>query len=196
MSIGLILLAAGGSRRLGTPKQLLRDGTGRSLVQLAAQAALDSACRPIVVVLGAASDDVGPELSGLPLQTVLNSDWQTGLASSLRTGLDALSFDVPLEAVIVMLCDQPKVTGTLLDALVAAYRSTGPDIVACDYGDVLGVPALFSRAAFGALSSLNGDKGARHVLRTYEGPVARIPFPDGLFDIDTPQDARALGQTK
>ncbi len=192
--VGLLVLAAGGSRRLGIPKQLLRDSHGLSLIRRAAQTALLSPCRPVAVVLGAFGDAIRPEISDLPLSVVVNTDWETGMASSLRAGLAALTASAPLDAVLVMLCDQPGVSAALLDSLVAAYRTSGHALVACEYGAVLGVPALFGRELFGDLSALEGDEGARRVIKAYAGPVTRIAFPAGKWDIDTIADAEALHQ--
>ena len=191
-SVGLILLAAGGSRRLGTPKQLVRDGRGRSLIRRAADAALGSACRPIVAVLGAAGAEVQQELAGLPVRVVINDAWETGMASSLKAGLSALEAEGPSEAVVVMLCDQPMVTAPLLDSLIAAWEVSGHDLVACEYDSVLGVPALFGRPLFGALASLEGDQGARRIINTHPGHQSRIAFPGGGVDVDTPEDVAAL----
>lgn len=190
--VGLILLAAGGSRRLGSPKQLVTDVEGRSLVRRAAETALGSACCPIVVVLGASAEAVRAEVAGLPVTVAVNAEWQTGLASSLQVGLSTLTQTYTLDAVVVMLCDQPQVSPALLNSLFAAYADTGHEIVACEYGGALGVPALFGQPLFGALAALTGDEGARRVIKNYAGPVTRVPFPEGVFDIDTPRDAEAL----
>ena len=192
--VGLILLAAGGSRRLGSPKQLVTDAEGRSLVRRAAETALGSACRPVVVVLGAAAEAVQAEIAGLPLTVSVNPEWQTGLASSLKAGLNMLAEAHALDAVVVMLCDQPQVTSALLDSLVAAHAGTGHEIVACEYDGVLGVPALFGRMLFGTLAALAGDEGARKVIKNYHGPTTRLPFPAGVLDIDTLLDVERLGR--
>ncbi len=191
-AVGLVILAAGGSRRLGVPKQLLRDGAGRSLVRRAAQTALASGCRPVTVVLGASAEAISREIADLPLGIVHNPGWETGMASSLRAGLTALTAHTPLDAALVMLCDQPMVSAALLDSLAAAHRSSGHDLVACEYEGVLGVPALFGHALFGALRALTGDEGARRVIKAYAGPATRVPFPEGRLDIDTADDAEAL----
>ncbi len=190
--VGLVLLAAGGSRRLGSPKQLLRDAGGKSLVRRAAETALGSFCRPVTVVLGADADTIAAELTGLDLLVTVNPTWQTGLASSLRAGLDALLEAGPLDAVVVMLCDQPRVTPALLNSLLTASADTGHQLAACEYGGTLGVPALFGQSLFADLQALTGDEGARRVIRAYAGPVAKIPFPGGETDIDTAQDADIL----
>lgn len=187
--VGLVLLAAGGSRRLGLSKQLVRDSEGRSLVRRAAETALGSCCRPVTVVLGADADAVATELAGLDLLLTVNADWQTGLASSLKAGLAALLQAGLLDAVVVMLCDQPRVTPALLDSLLTASAETSHQIAACEYGGALGVPALFAPPLFPDLQALTGDEGARRVIRAYAGPVAKIPFPGGEMDIDTAQDA-------
>lgn len=186
---GLVLLAAGGSRRLGSPKQLLRDAGGKSLVRRAAETALGSLCRPVAVVLGADAEAAAAELADLPLTIRINPEWQTGLASSLRAGLDALLEHGPLDAAVVMLCDQPRVTSALLNSLLTVSAETGHQIAACEYGGTLGVPALFARSLFPDLQALTGDEGARRVIRAYPGPIARLSFPGGVLDIDTAPDA-------
>ncbi len=193
---GLVLLAAGGSRRLGLPKQLVRDREGKSLVRRAVETALGSRCRPVTAVLGANADAAAAELDGLDLLLTVNPDWQTGLASSLKAGLAALLDAGPLDAVVVMLCDQPRVTPALLDSLLTAAVETNTQIAACEYGGALGVPALFASPLFPPLQALTGDEGARRVIRAYTGPVARIPFPGGETDIDTAQDAAQFKTTR
>ncbi len=187
--VGLVLLAAGSSRRLGSPKQLVRDTDGKSLVRRAAETALGSLCRPVAAVLGAEAGSIAAELAGLDLLLTVNSDWQTGLASSLKAGLNALLEHGPLDAAVVMLCDQPHVTPALLDSLLTASAETGHQIAACEYGGVLGVPALFAPPLFPDLQALTGDEGARRVIHAYPGPIARIAFPGGETDIDTAMDA-------
>ncbi len=180
-----MLLAAGGSSRLGAPKQLLRLG-GRSLVRRAAEALLQAGCAPVVVVLGAEADAVRAELEGLRVAPVLNPAWGGGLATSLRCGLLAL----PDSAAAALVCpsDQPAVSSALFERMLLLQRSSGKPIVACRYGDVVGAPALFLRARFPELLALQGDAGARAVLARAPDDVASVDFPEGAFDVDTPED--------
>ncbi len=191
-AVGVILLAAGGSRRLGTPKQLLQDASGETLIVRAVQAALASVCRPVIVVLGAAADMIRPALDGLPVTVAVNLDWESGMAGSLQVGLAGVG---AAEAALMLLCDQPGVTPALLNSLVDTYQTTGHALVACEYGGALGVPALFARSLFSELLALRGEQGARRIIQTYTGPQSHISFPAGLSDVDTAADAARMGLT-
>jgi len=188
--IGLVILAAGGSMRLGTPKQLL-SYQGQSLLRRAAETALASVCRPVVVVLGAQAARLREELAGLDVVTMENGDWEQGMGTSLRVGLDALlTGDADVEGVVVCLCDQPLLAVDVIDALVTAYQQTGQPIAASEYGGTVGVPALFSRALFPELRELK--EGAKPLLRRLRALVVSVPFPGGVLDIDTPSDYERL----
>ncbi len=187
-----VLLAAGGSSRMGSPKQLLTL-EGESLVRRAARAALGSACDGVVAVLGAHAEAVAGELAGLDLTQVRNSDWGEGIGASIRCGLEeVLAREPTCEAVLLVLADQPGVTSALLDRLVAEWRAGECGLVACAYAGSLGAPALFARAHFEALRGLGGDRGAKALLLERESEVRRVEFPDGAIDIDTPQDYEEL----
>ena len=191
MSIGVIILAAGGSSRMGSPKQLL-PYRGRSLVRHAAKAALGSIVDHVVVVIGSNADEVRNELDGLQLSIVENPGWQAGMSSSVRAGLQELSSADQIESVIIMLCDQPFATADVLNELVDTHRATGKPIVASTYGTTRGVPALFTRELFNELMSLTADEGARRIVSTHPEDVATISFAQGAIDIDTPLDHQRL----
>ena len=180
-----LLLAAGGSRRMGRPKQLL-VWRGASLVRRAAETALASRCDELVVVLGAHASWVRAELVDLPLRTCVNPDWEEGMASSLRAGVEALGDDA--EAVLVLLADQPKVEAALLDRLIAAGETSGRGLVACSHGGAPGAPALFIRRYFEALRGLSGDRGARVLLEAHRDDCSLVDEPLAVFDVDTPAD--------
>jgi molybdenum cofactor cytidylyltransferase len=190
-AVGLVLLAAGGSTRMGAPKQLLDLG-GHSMVRHAANAALASVCRPVVVVVGANGEKVRAELDGLPVRVVENGDWARGMGTSVRAGVAALD-GTWVDAAVLMLCDQPFVTGSVIDALVDAHRGTGRPVAASEYAGSLGVPALFHRSLFPELRAIGPAAGAKQVLaRRAAGEVAAVPFAAGAEDVDTPADYQRI----
>jgi molybdenum cofactor cytidylyltransferase len=196
-AIGGVILAAGGSTRMGQLKQLLIY-QGCSLIRRAAMIAISSVCRPVVVVVGANCDCILPELDGLEVAIAINNDWSHGMSTSLQVGISALlAEDAEIAAVVLMVCDQPFVSTELINQLVSTYQdstnySQKPVIVAAQYGVVVGVPALFDRSVFPAFTALQGDTGARAIIRHYGAQVRSIPFPAGAIDIDTPTDYENL----
>jgi molybdenum cofactor cytidylyltransferase len=185
--IAVVLLAAGGSSRLGSPKQLLVH-QGKTLLRRAAEEACGSTCKPVVVVIGREPGKMRAELEGLPLRIVEHAAWAEGIGSSLAAGLAGLEAD----AAIVMLCDQPRVTLRDLDILAAAYRVKKRSVVTATYAGVRGPPVLFAREHFDALRALEGDRGARRVIDRARD-VEEIPMPYAAVDVDTEEDYRRLG---
>jgi len=193
--LGLILLAAGSSSRMGQPKQLL-PFQGRPLIVRAVEACLASEAWPTVVVLGAHGAAVRPLLSRHPVLLADNPAWEEGMASSLRAGLTTLQcFSQAIDAVLVALCDQPGFGADTIAALIARQRETGAGIAAARYHQRLGAPALFTARYFAVLAGLSGDEGARHVISAaaLAGDVAEVDLPALALDLDTPADyQRAL----
>lgn len=190
--IGIIILAAGGSTRLGRPKQLL-EFKGQTLIEKVCETALETGFQT-VVVLGAFAAKIKPLIEDLSVETVLNKDWQTGMSSSLQTGLQKLLEKNPdLSAAIFLLCDQPFVTTKTILKLVEKQKTSGKAIVASAYADQLGVPALFTKDLFAELLGLQGDVGARFLIKKYGNDyVAKISAPEAEFDIDTERDIEQL----
>lgn len=184
---------------MGEPKQLLLY-RGRSLLRHAAETAAASRCRPIIVVLGAHAESLRGELSELlmhrTVQVVENSGWMNGLGSSISVGVRALvAAKNDIEALIIMLCDQPLVSAQLIDRLVETYERTGKSIVAAEYKGTMGVPALFHRARFAELMTLGGDSGAKQIIAKHNRDLGHVSFPEGNIDIDTPQEYERLQAT-
>lgn len=188
---GLLLLAAGGSRRLGEPKQLVVVD-GEPLIRRAVRIALTAQLHPTVVVLGANAAQIRAHLEDQPVMLVENPQWMEGMASSIRTGLTAVLAAAPeTGGIVMMLADQPQLTADHLAALVAAQRTSGRDVVASDYGDHLGPPAYFGRTHFPALGELGGDVGARALFGNLD-PLS-VPLPRIVSaDLDTPEDYSRL----
>jgi len=180
---GIILLAAGESKRFGTPKQLVELG-GKSLIRRAAETALEANLGPVNVVLGAVDQPCRRVLAGMPVDVVVNPAWREGMASSIIAGLTPL-IGKQLDGVIIVLADQPGVEASHLRDLAAAALSNA--IVASRYADQLGVPAWFSAAKFKDLLMLEGEQGAK-ALFAREQQVAWLDLPSAALDVDTPAD--------
>lgn len=196
ISVGAVILAAGSSSRMGRPKQTLQF-QGMSLLRRAAIAALDATCRPVVVVTGAHADLSRRELDQLEVREAFNPDWQTGMGSSVRTGIEALtSIDPNVAAAVLLLCDQPHVTSDVVSRLIAAHHTTGRPVTASAYGESFGVPALFSRTLFTDLTQLAGSSGAKEIIKRHASEAHFLPFPEGEVDVDTPDDFSCLITSK
>lgn len=193
-SIGIVILAAGASTRMGTPKQLL-PYVGQTLLRRAAETAVASQGRPVVVVLGAAAQLCRAELEGLPVHIVENPEWEQGMSGSLSVGMEAL-LEVTahsVRAVIFMLCDQPLVSANLLNALIQTHGVTGKCIVASAYAGTRGVPALFCKELFSHIDALRGNEGAKKIIAGNPDEVVSVDFPGGAVDVDTPESYAILG---
>ncbi|HEX7081373.1 MAG TPA: nucleotidyltransferase family protein [Gammaproteobacteria bacterium] len=184
-----VILAAGGSSRLGAPKQLVRH-RGRALVRRAADAA-EAAGLPPVVVVGADALRVRALLARSHPRAVVvgNARWADGLATSLRRALTAVPRDA--RAVLFMLADQPLVDAGSLARLIEAWRRRPSQAAAARYAGRLGVPAIIPRRAWAELRALSGDVGARRLLERAPR-VTEVDLPEAAFDVDTPEDLARL----
>lgn len=191
MKIVAVVLAAGGSTRLGHPKQLLKLD-GRTLVARAAMAAHIAGAHRVIVVTGAVAEQVEAAVAHLDFVTTkFNSIWMDGLASSVRSGLAALVGE-DFDGVLMMVCDQPAIDSEILKKLVEQFDSENR-IVAAAYDGTIGVPALFGKEFIPELVQLKGDEGAGRWLRKHEKRVTRIDAGEAATDIDTRDDATRLG---
>jgi molybdenum cofactor cytidylyltransferase len=191
-SVGAVILAAGSSSRLGSPKQILRFRE-ESLLRHSARAALDAGCRTVIVVTGANAELSRRELERLEVREVVNAEWQTGMASSVRAGVGALlGADPEATAAVLMVCDQPHVSAAVISGLIATRRATGRPIIASMYGGSFGVPALFSKPMFSELMALDGTAGAKQVIQRHASNARFVPFPGGAVDVDTADDFARL----
>jgi molybdenum cofactor cytidylyltransferase len=187
-----LLLAAGGSTRLGRSKQLVTH-RGRTLLRAAAEALVAAGCEPVIVVLGADAARLRDELAGLDVRVAVNEGWTGGIATSIRRGVETLlDLEADADALLLAPCDQPRLTGEVLRRLIAAHDGSAEGCVACAYAGTVGVPALFGSAWFDRLARLAGDRGAKALLLDAGDRLVRVPWPDGAVDVDRPSDLDAL----
>lgn len=187
--VAALVLAAGSSRRMGPLNKLLLPLRGEPLVRHAVHTALAAGCRDVVVVLGHDAAAVQAALTGLPVRCVHNAEHDEGLGSSVRCGVAALRPDV--QAVLCLLGDMPNVSPATLQALAAAYKPEA-GVQACQpvFDGQPGNPVLWGAPMWPALAALQGDQGARGLLRGLGDGLVRVPVPDPgvLLDLDTPED--------
>ena len=202
--IAAVILAAGGSSRLGKPKQSI-EFRGKSLLRRIVDAAVEAKCSPVVVVIGSETEKTREELAGTGAIAVENKDWQRGIGASIRAGVQgaidnatkegrpaAVSKPPFLEGIVLLTCDQPFVEAQTVRELIALYEKTKQAIVASSYSDTLGIPALFDQSCFAELLALDDDSGAKPIILSKRERVAEFPFPEGKVDIDTVEDLEKL----
>jgi molybdenum cofactor cytidylyltransferase len=192
--IAIIILAAGRSSRLGSPKQLL-SYRGKTLLQHSIDTALESQASPVMVVLGSGKESIEKELDQTQIFILENTSWESGMASSISCGINNLNTIAPdSEAVILMVCDQPYVSATLLNELTNKYMESGQAIIASSYENTLGTPALFHKSLFSELSALEGESGAKSLIKKYSQQTGFVSFAQGSIDIDTRENYRNLSK--
>lgn len=186
-----IVLAAGTSSRLGQPKQLL-DLEGRPLLQHAIDAAEGAGFFDVLVVLGHRAGDVADAITiSKGTRVVVNPDYAEGQATSLRAGLRAA--DPKSRAAVVLLGDQPAVDAVNLRALVDTYERSEAPIVQAAYSGRPGHPVLFDRSLWADLEAIEGDKGARDLLKNHPEWIVRVEFGGEVpKDLDTWEDYERL----
>lgn len=186
--IGVIVLAAGSSSRMGQSKQLLPI-EGEPLLLRSVKTALAIKAQNVVVVLGHREEAHGKIINHLPLDVIVNKGWSAGMGGSLKAGLThILQVHPETQAILVMVCDQPDLNSSHLVKLVEGFYSTHKSIVASGYSNTTGVPALFSNQHFSEILSLDDSQGAKKVLEKNRDTLEVINFPEGATDLDTPED--------
>lgn len=186
-----VILAAGQSKRLGRPKQLL-PLAGEPLLTHVLRHAAASSLDETVLVLGHHASEIAGQVGAWGQRLVINPDYQQGQSTSLRAGLEAI--EPTASAVLFLLGDQPQVTGAMITALVDTFRAVGQPIVCAAYGGEPSNPVLFARSLFPELANVSGDQGGREVVRRHLDEVLLVEVGAGPppRDVDTEEDYRAL----
>lgn len=186
LTIPAIILAAGSSTRLGSPKQAVPIGD-ETLLERTARVAAEAGSDPLIIVLGANADASSKLRYPENVTLVFNEKWAEGVASSIRAGLSKLlSFGSEPEALLLLVCDQPAVTAEYLQEMKSQVTQDRP--VASTYAGTVGTPAIFPRRFFDALLALKGDVGARSLLRDQLHSPVLLALDRGDIDIDTVAD--------
>jgi molybdenum cofactor cytidylyltransferase len=184
--VAAIVLAAGGSARMGRNK-LLFPLSGETVLRRAVRRATAAGFEPVVVVLGHEAGRAQAELEGLACRTVVNPDWQQGINHSLRTGLAALPAETTAAA--VMLADMPFVTTEMLRTMVERWQDGTAPLVISDYEGVNAPPMLYGRALFPELLAMEGEGCGKQVVRRHREEAASVAWPAAaLADLDVPED--------
>ncbi len=184
-----VILAAGGAKRFGGLKQLL-EYKGTSLLRRSINIASEILDKRVWVVLGARAQKIRRNIDELNARIIVNEDWDNGIASSLKTGVEAMPDNCA--GILYLLCDQALITGQHLQQLYELWLTDKSKIVASAYADTVGVPVIIPRHYFPAILELEGDVGAKSVIRKYADNVVSVNIPDAEFDIDTETDYIAL----
>lgn len=194
MTVAAIILAAGASRRLGQPKQLVGIA-GEALLARTLRIAKEAEAAPILAVLGANFAPICVSISFNEAIPVLNDKWEMGISSSIHAGLAELDARAPeASGAMILPCDQPRLNTAHVRSMIKAFtRHKGTSIISSYYAETVGIPAIFPRSMFAHLHTLQGDKGARSLLLNPPCTLVSIPFEGGEIDIDLPSDLAHLG---
>ncbi|UII19482.1 nucleotidyltransferase family protein [Fulvivirga ligni] len=186
--IGIIILAAGSSSRMGKPKQLLPLGKG-SMLSHVVQESLKSHAAEVICVLGANSTLIQSEINSSAVRVLINDSWQHGLGTSIACAVEHCEH---LDALLITLGDQPLVDTEYLNDMIREFRSNNDKIIATSYDGRPGVPALFPKAYFKDLQQLTGDQGAKTILKQNAPDIIILEANDKTFDVDTEADYNQL----
>ncbi|MDA4126696.1 MAG: nucleotidyltransferase family protein [Thaumarchaeota archaeon] len=189
--ISAVVLAAGRSARFGELKQLLKVGK-ENLLETVVHRFLSSSVDEVVIVLGFRAEEILANSEFGTSRVVMNHDYEQGLGTSLKTGIEAANPEA--SAAIVALGDQPLLSVETIDAIIRRYTETHGPIVAPYYGRRRGNPVLFDKSIFPELTKVVGDEGATRVIGRMEEKIVKVSVDDPgvVFDIDTESDYRRL----
>lgn len=193
-NIAVLILAAGSSSRLGKPKQLVKF-KNKTLLQhsIDVSEALDLSEK--IIVLGANEEKILNEVDLKNHKLLINSNWEEGMSTSLKRGLEEIQNLHPtIENVLVLLSDQPFISESVLQELIDKHLKANCLASFSEYQEIPGVPAIFSREIFPDLMRIEGDRGARDLIKNGLTNYQLVPFEKGIVDIDTEKDLRFLKQ--
>ena len=186
----IVILAAGGSRRLGRPKQLL-SVWGEPLLRRVVKMAGEVSPEHLIVVLGSSACECVPVIKDCGVDIVVNPFWESGLAGSIRIGVERAE-EQSADSVLLLLADQPWLNSEVIKRFLDRMHGQPDVIISARYDGILGAPMMFGSDWFPQLKNLEGDQGARSLVTKEGGRVEVIDWSEGAIDLDTPEDLASL----
>ena len=187
-----IILAAGSSSRMGKPKQFLKIDN-ETLIQKAANVALDAGASETIVVAGLDEDMIKAELHRSTIQVIVNPHSELGMSGSLKFGVGfVMKNHTDSDVIVIMVCDQPLLTSIHLKKMIEMHKTSKSPIVTSFYSGGNGVPVLFHRSMFETLLTIKDQQGAKNIIEQNSSLVKSVDFPEGAIDLDTPEDLKNL----
>lgn len=172
------------------PKMLMQFN-GTTFIQHIIHTAKQIPTTNIAVVTGCYHSLLQPILADEALDIVYNDEWEKGMGTSIKKGIEYLT-ESSITNCFILVCDQPYITETLLNKMLQQKEATGNGIVACSYGNTFGTPVLFDQRYFNLLKQLDGPIGAKKIVQQFLADTVMVDFPDGATDIDTLEDYQGL----
>jgi|SRR5690606_1930083 len=196
-NIAIVILAAGASKRMGSPKQLLKWGD-ETLINYSIKTVQKVNTKSVVVVLGANFELIKNGIQTSEVTILNNPHWEKGLGTSIAVAVEYLqNSKSSVDGVLITLCDQPLITSDFLKLLISKFQLDKSQIIATSYGNGKhGVPALFDKVYFNELMGLSDDQGAREILKRQSNNVIGVTPPESNVDLDTNEDYTTLYQSK
>lgn len=196
-NIAILILAAGASIRMGKPK-LTEEIRGTNLIERALNAVASFSNSPQLIVLGGNKDIYLPQIKESDINYEINPNWHNGISTSINVGIEWFKrrYLDEIDGVLILLSDMPLVDSKYLESVFQQAKESLKGIVASDYGPSLGPPVIFDKKYFQELQELKGDRGAKSVILNHKDDLHVLDFPEGLVDIDTPEDLEGFNSSQ
>ena len=197
MNIGVVILAAGESKRMGVPKQILPI-FGVPMLKYLVDEVLDTEAHPVTVVVGANKTKIIPLLENIPIGIIDNPDWQKGMGSSIKMGLvGSYLITKGFDGLIFMTSDMPFVDAQVINKLIKTAREfPEKTIIASRYAGTLGIPVLYKKERFEDILDMKPEHGSKQFFNKYQDEIVSVDFDLGAIDLDTKEDYYNFLQSK